>query len=494
MEMINVPPGLIRIIKECMAASRVTVMINGSGQGFIKPTRGLRQGCPLSPYIFILAMEFLSKQFQLHVERGTIKGIRLTKTAPRLTHVLYADDLMIMGKATTQEAQQTLAILQEFATASGLQVNPNKSTMWFSSQCDENCKEVLFAAFGARPAEANEKYLGIIVSQSNRQQDVTHGILMDKLYSKLAGWKVGMLSFAGRVTLLKSVLASIPVYYMTVAALSLRTITEMNRLFRRFVWGKLETDKYISFVAWGKICEPADNGGLGVRDTKIFKNSLLLKVAWQLVADEDRIWVKVFHAKYFPRAGFWDIKNTRDSSSLWKSVQGLKGFFDNNIKWQIGDGRGIAALNQPWFPGWSTQTIRSNEQRDLKVADLFDPDRGAWKFDKIRELFGAQAIQVIMDANCKPQAQPLIQDRLIWTESSKGRYSTKEGYKLLSQQRNNMVYEPTKIEAWKRVWSWKGVIPRVKMFLWKSIHGGIATLAELHKRIRPICPKCPRIH
>lgn len=184
--MVNVSPRLIRIIQACMASSRVTVLVNGSGQGFIKPTRGLRQGCPLSPYIFIWAMEFLSKQLQLHLERGAIKGIKLATTAPQLTRVFYADDLMIMGKATLQEAQQMLSILNEFALASGLQVNPQKSTMWFSRCCSDNCRQQLFLAFGAREAEINEKYLGIVVSQSNRQHDITHELLMDKLYSKLA--------------------------------------------------------------------------------------------------------------------------------------------------------------------------------------------------------------------------------------------------------------------------------------------------------------------
>lgn len=76
-----------------------------------------------------------------------------------------------------------------------------------------------------------------------------------------------MLSFAGRVALLKSVLASIPVYYMTVAALPSRTITEINKLFRRFVLGKLGSDRYISFIAWGQLCEPVEKGGLGIWDT-----------------------------------------------------------------------------------------------------------------------------------------------------------------------------------------------------------------------------------
>lgn len=76
---INVPDGIAKLIKFCMDNSWVTILVNGSGSGFIKPTRGLRQGCPLSPYLFIIAMEFLTKKINLAIQRGTLKGIKFAK-------------------------------------------------------------------------------------------------------------------------------------------------------------------------------------------------------------------------------------------------------------------------------------------------------------------------------------------------------------------------------------------------------------------------------
>lgn len=82
MKALNMPLPMIQIIHSCMKISKVTVLINGNGHGFITPTRGLRQGCPMSPYLFIIAMEFLTKLFQSNVQQGVIRGIRLAKTAP----------------------------------------------------------------------------------------------------------------------------------------------------------------------------------------------------------------------------------------------------------------------------------------------------------------------------------------------------------------------------------------------------------------------------
>lgn len=76
------------------------------------------------------------------------------------------------------------------------------------------------------------------MSSEGRQQDLTHGLLIERMYSKLAGWRMEMLSFAGRVALLKSVLIFLPVYYMTVAEIPTKTINEMTKIARKFMWGK----------------------------------------------------------------------------------------------------------------------------------------------------------------------------------------------------------------------------------------------------------------
>lgn len=132
MKEINIPNGIARLIQFCMSSSWVTILVNESGSSFIKPTRGLHQGCPLSPYLFIISMEFLTKRINMAIQRGTLKGIKLAKQAPILSHALYADDLVILGQASGTEVMELKAIFDAFAQASGLQINPEKSSIWFS--------------------------------------------------------------------------------------------------------------------------------------------------------------------------------------------------------------------------------------------------------------------------------------------------------------------------------------------------------------------------
>lgn len=105
----------------------------------------------------------------------------------------------------------------------------------------------------------------------------------------------------------------------------------------------------------------------------------------------------------------------------------------DNLRWSVGDGTLIGAINQPWYKGWKAQRILTNEQRDLIVASLFDHTMQQWDTKKIGELIGPQAITLIKNTARKSKLQPLISDKLIWMVSKRGSYTTKEGYKMLKE-------------------------------------------------------------
>ena len=290
---------------------------------------------------------------------------------------------------------------------------------------------MLSRQFNAKVAEDTERYLGVVVTDSNRQNDLTHNLLVDKLYSKLSGWKINMLSLAGRVALIKSVLVSIPVYYMSVAALPAKTVKDINSVLRRFLWGKTGTERYIAFISWKKICGSTETGGLAIRDIKNFNQALLLKLVWQLASGADKLWVQIFRAKYFTKIGFWAVKRRSDASPLWRAIQDLKGVFSGQLQWHVGQGGNIRIMNEPWYQGWEVQSITSNAQRDTKIADVYDPNHNSWNSEKIEGLMGTQAFQSIIATAPMPSRDPLVHDRLLWTVSKSGRYSTKEGYQFL---------------------------------------------------------------
>lgn len=100
---VNIPQKLARLTISCDTNGKVTILINGKGDGFIMPTHGLRQVCPLSPFLFIIAMKFLSKGLAQAIQQEEIRGLKVANTAPILSHILYADDLVLTGSASTRE-------------------------------------------------------------------------------------------------------------------------------------------------------------------------------------------------------------------------------------------------------------------------------------------------------------------------------------------------------------------------------------------------------
>lgn len=139
------------------------------------------------------------------------------------------------------------------------------------------------------------------------------------------------------------------------------------------------------------------------------------------------------------------------------------------------------------------QTIQTNDQRNATVAAVYNRNSTDWERGEIRELMGQTAVDNILRTANHPKVESLLPDRLIWLGNKSGRYTAKEGYEMLRKQNSTLhTYDQSTKAAWQRMWSWKGVIPRIKTFLWKAIHNGLPTAATLHSRIRTIPAMCQR--
>lgn len=179
-------------------------------------------------------------------------------------------------------------------------------------------------------------------------------------------------------------------------------------------------------------------------DLNLFNKALVMKMVWQLAADEDRIWIKIMKAKYYSRGGFWAVERITDASALWRNIQRLKPELKNQVQWQIGDGTQIPAINQPWFHVWEIKQILTNMQRDMTVSDLYDQHHNSWRITQIEEIFGIGAVQSITEDVKRPGSSPLVKDNLIWKLSVNGKYTTKGGYAQMVKMLPTVQYSPIK--------------------------------------------------
>jgi len=224
------------------------------------------------------------------------------------TMLQFADDTIFVCKAKTQNIVVLKSILICFEIASGLKVNFNKSKLG-SMGVQDNMVQRFSTILNCSVMKVPFKYLGIPVGENHRRKDFWQD-MVTKIRKRLAVWKGKYISFVGRVTLLNSVLSSIPLYYLSLFKISVSVGKTIKGIQRDFLWGWGQEGRKIACVKWDLICKSKEEGGLGVKDLKCFNMALLGKWRWRLGKDHTGIWKDILESKY----GSWrTLKDVKDS-------------------------------------------------------------------------------------------------------------------------------------------------------------------------------------
>jgi hypothetical protein len=186
----------INWVMECVSSVSSSILINGGKPKIIFPTRGLRQGDPLSPYLFILCQEVLSRIIDREHMIGNIKGIKMNMGGPDFTHVMFADDLMLFSKASSNEVLSLNSCLEKYCRWFGQLINKSKSGIIFSKLVHLNQKRRLKNMLQMKKVLENAKYLGApLFSSRSRSKDFMH--LQENLEARLTRWRSKCLSWVG---------------------------------------------------------------------------------------------------------------------------------------------------------------------------------------------------------------------------------------------------------------------------------------------------------
>ncbi|KAK4283978.1 hypothetical protein QN277_000873 [Acacia crassicarpa] len=176
---------------------------NGERAGSFTPSRGVRQGGPLSPYLFVTCMERLAHLIQEHIARGNWRPINLCKGGPPIYHLFFADDIVLFVEADVNQAAEVRHCLDNFFMALSLKVNAAKTRVFFSKNVNHIRRMELCSMLGFQVTPDLGKYLGVPLYHKRVMKGSYKGIF-DKVRNKLSGWKASVLSLAGRSTLVSS--------------------------------------------------------------------------------------------------------------------------------------------------------------------------------------------------------------------------------------------------------------------------------------------------
>ncbi|CAL5382784.1 unnamed protein product [Camellia sinensis] len=288
----------IEMVMNCVTNLSTAILWNGEPLEEFKPSKGLRQGDPLSPYLFVLCMERLSNMINHRVEAKDWRGLPLSKKGPNISHFFFfADDLMFFAKADVVNCQTILEVLNEFSMLSGLRVNLTKSKLFVSPNVDRRKAKDLSHICGIGLTQNLGKFLGVplLHSRVNKHHFIP---ILERMQQKFAGWKTGVLSLAGRATLIQLVTNAIPAYTMQTLELPRKVCDEIDKLNRNFLWGDSLERKKVHLVNWQQVCHKKKNGGLGIRRARDQNLALLSKLGWKLLNKEEGLWLEVLRNKY----------------------------------------------------------------------------------------------------------------------------------------------------------------------------------------------------
>lgn len=171
---------------QCVTSVTYAIHINGIPQGHITPSRGMCQGDPLLPHLFLFCAEGLSAIFHQAVQDQRLRGISASRSGPTFSHLFFIDDSLIFGRATHEERAEIMRILKVYEESSGQQLKKQKTPLYFSRNTERGVQEDIKTLFEAQVIKQHETYLGL-PSLIGRSKTNSFAQLKGKVVKKLAG-------------------------------------------------------------------------------------------------------------------------------------------------------------------------------------------------------------------------------------------------------------------------------------------------------------------
>ncbi|KAL9659064.1 hypothetical protein QQ045_018630 [Rhodiola kirilowii] len=344
LENLKLPSKFIAWMMMCFQSTSYSVMVNGEMIDFFQGKRGLRQGDPLSPFLFTIAMECLSRMmkrlnksigFYYHPKCHHIK----------LSHIIFVDDLILFSSGRYSAISAIKEVVNEFLNCSGLSINFQKSHLFTGGMTDGKVawvEDVICTNASPLPV----RYLGLpLTSRSLSRKDCD--ILTERTTARLNSWSNRFLSRAGRRVLVSAVLQAMVYFWVHVCILPKSVIQVVNSICARFLWRGTCDKKGGHLAKWDEVCREKEEGGLGLKNSETMSYAMVINQMWGKNEGRPNLWSDWLE-KYWSKGKHWWEEEVKSKSScvLKRMMQckdiGLRciSITNNSTRWR-GQGEGF---------------------------------------------------------------------------------------------------------------------------------------------------------
>lgn len=234
LDRLGFPTGIIIWIKQCITTSSFSISLNGKMHCFLKTQRGLRQGDPISPYLFVLAMEYLSRSLKVATANPSFRYHPKCKQIG-LTHLSFTNDIIFFSRGDTQSVSLIIDTLNHFGNCSGLEINLSKSHLFDAGVVEPDLQDLL-AITGFSPGSFPVTYLGSPLVHG-KLKSCHFNPLIERITNFINSWSAHNLSYAGKLELLQAVIQGVESFWIQNYPIPTTVTDKINKICRKFLWG-----------------------------------------------------------------------------------------------------------------------------------------------------------------------------------------------------------------------------------------------------------------
>ncbi|XP_057447160.1 uncharacterized protein LOC130738983 [Lotus japonicus] len=394
----------------------------------------------------------------------------------------FADDTILTGEASPSNAFLIKSILRSFELASGLKINFAKSKV--AGICvDDRLIRCMAAILNCSVMRIPFVYLGLPIGGNPRRLSFWTPII-NKLHGRLSRWKQKSLTFGGRICLIKSVFSSLPLHFLSFFKMPPGIIKRCNSIMLNFLWGGADGVRKTAWVSWDNICRPKSEGGLGVKNWRLFNVALLAKWRWRLMVGDSGLWSCILNYKY--KGGYHE-----KASIWWKDLfsicfeSGSSNWFDESICRRLGDGSSTLF----WYIDWCGHgvlkdkfprlfSLSKQQQACVSEVGVWVAGRWQWNLEWRRELFGRELGMLNCMSSWLNGFSPTTgqTDRWTWVREGSGVFSVSSAYDYLRGDG-----AASESEIFSKLWAIQAPSNHVAL-AWKILINRIQTKVNLQRR------------
>lgn len=382
------------MINRCIGSCWFSILVNGSTAGFFKSSRGLRQGYPISPALFVIGANYLSRSLDKTIRGDKDMCFKSSRPSPEVSHLAYADDIPIFTQAASASIRRIRTCLDDYMAVSGQKINLNKSSIYIAAGFSDWAPDIQSTGGFAR-GSFPFIYLGVPIYRGIKRTNMFL-FLREKIARRISGWGHRHLSFGGRLTLIKSTLEAIPIHIFQAIEPTTGIIKQLEQQLARFFWGSSTDHKRTHWISWEQICLLTKEEGLGVRRFKEVLRVFSAKLWWRL-REKNSLWADYLLQKYCSKSPPMSSRLPSNCSPTWRRLTRAWPQAHPHVRWVLGDGS-CFFWDDIWLEDLPIRDLSLDDRGPplTRVADLWTD--GSWCRIKLQNLhFQAGIPQQVID-------------------------------------------------------------------------------------------------